>query len=243
MFDDAPVAFIKLLRSCPAILSSALVYLLCTSTILFLNKHFKYTGLCCYIVLCGVISNIQIMYPTKYEFMPLAVLLGTVVFSSTFLATDVSNKCYGAQKSKKIIYLSIICNIFFILNMILMLGHNPLKTIGMNKYIDALSLIFIPQVRFTVASYISFITSQLVEISLLRFLGKSVFGHNASLFISAILVDNFVFTLFAFIIFNDGSFSTQNAIEISLSAIVTRVVCNFFNSVTYHIFLKNNDAL
>ncbi len=243
MFDDAPVAFIELLRSSPVILVSLLVYVLCTSTILFLNKRFKHIGLCCYTVLCGVISNIQILYPTQYEFMPLAVLLGTVVFSSTFLATDITTRHYGEQNAKVTIYLSIVCNIFFVLNMLLMLGHKPLETISMNKYTDALSLIFIPQIRFTVASYISFCISQLSEILLLRALGKSVIGHNIALFTSAIIVDNIVFTLFAFVIFNDGSFTTQSALEISLSAIVTRLVCNFLNTLVCKLFVSRSKVV
>lgn len=234
MLDDAFVVLVNWLRTCHSLLISLLVYILCTSTIILIWKYFKYVGLCCYVMLCGVIANIQVLYPTKYELMPFAVLLGTVVFSSTFLAVDIINKNYGEKSAKQSVLLSIVCNVFFMLNMILMLGHKPLSGLGLDEKADALSQIFVPQGRVILASYISFFSAQITEIALLKFMSKSVFLHNLSLFMSSVIVDNVVFTLFAFVLFGDGSFTTQNAIEVSISAIVVRIFCNLLNTLIYN---------
>lgn len=115
-----------------------------------------------------------------------------------------------------------------------MLGHRPLSGLGLDEKADALSQIFVPQGRVILASYISFFSAQITEIALLKFMSKSVFLHNLSLFMSSVIVDNVVFTLFAFVLFGDGSFTTQNAIEVSISAIVVRIFCNLLNTLIYN---------
>ena len=232
------MSLIGWLRTCPALFVSFLVYVFCTVTVILIYKYFKYVGLCCYIILCGIIANIQVLYPTKYELMSLPVLLGTVVFSSTFLAVDLANENYGDQIAKKSVLLSVICNLFFMLNMILMLGHKPLMMFGLDEKVEALTKIFVPQVRVIFASYISFLSAQSTEIMLLKFVKNNVFLHNVSLFISSILVDNIVFTLFAFVLFGDGSFTAQNVVEVSISAIITRLCCNLLNSIVYKLVIK-----
>ena len=119
-----------------------------------------------------------------------------------------------------------------------MLGHKPLQGLGLDDKVTALSQIFIPQGRIMFASYISFLSAQLTEIMLLKILGKTVFLHNLSLFISSILVDNIVFTLFAFVIFGNGSLMIQNAIDVSISAITTRLCCNLLNTFVYKIIKR-----
>lgn len=239
MIDTLSIDIINWLRAYPDVSVSFLTYIFCTFFVLFINRYFKYIGLCCYIILCGIIANIQILYPVKYELLPFVVLLGTVVYSSTFFATDLMNKNYGQKTAKQAIRLALVCNLFFICNMLLMLGHRPLKNIGMDSSINALSIIFVPQVRFIVASYVSFYIAQLSELLLLKLWGESIISHNIILFISSILVDNLVFTCTAFVLFGDKSFSTQLALEISLSAVAVRLCCNLLNSLVYKFVIRN----
>ncbi len=238
MVDDTFVTFIDWLRTYPPLFVSLLVYILCTISVALIDKYFNYAGLSCYVILCGIIANLQVLYPTKYALVPFPILLGTVVFSSTFLAVDIMNEKYGKQLATKSVLLSVVCNIFFMLNMILMLGHKPLQGLGLDDKVTALSHIFIPQGRIIFASYISFLSAQLTEIMLLKILGKTVFFHNLSLFISSVLIDNIVFTLFAFVILGNGNFTTQNAIYVSISAIAIRIFCNLLNTFIYRIIKR-----
>ena len=76
--------------------------------------------------MASVIGNIQVLYATSYEIINMPVLLGTVVFCSSFLACDIINVEYGQDKAKKAVYLTIFMDIFFLLSIILTLGHKPL---------------------------------------------------------------------------------------------------------------------
>lgn len=237
--DNILLFIISYVRSFPTYIISFINYIICIGIIVFLNRKYKYIGLGCYVVICNIISNLQFVYPIQYFGMP--TLLGTVVFSSTFLAVDIINHEYGNKIAKQVVYINLYLNIFFLLNIILTLGHAPDRNsiLGMSKNINAFETIFTPSARILLSSYVAYLIAQLVEISLLRKIGKTTLGHNISLFISSIIIDNFLFTVLSLFIFNHGIIQFSSIAQVTFSAIVLRVICNYLNSISYKLIIKH----
>lgn len=198
-------------------------------------------------VLSSVIANIQVLYATSYEVLNIEALLGTVIFCSSFLACDLINLEYGREKAKRAVYLTIFTDIFFLLNIILTLGHSPIdysqfpdfciseKT--MNSNISALNQIFLPIPRLLIASYLAYLFSQLGEIWLLNFIKKikwiqsHFIKHNLSLFISNVCLDTMVFTSIGMWILSPEPLNFNDFWQICFSAITIRIICNLGNTI------------
>jgi len=63
--------------------------LFCFSSILLFLKLFGYVGLYVYSALAVIIGNIQVLKTVDFFYSPEPVALGTVLFASTFLCTDI----------------------------------------------------------------------------------------------------------------------------------------------------------
>lgn len=236
--------FIEYLHSLPNIEVSLLNYIFCVFLIFIINKYFKYVGLCCYLVLCGIIANIQVLYPVKYEIINLTTLLGTFVFSTNFLVTDIINSKYGKENAMKSIYFTLTFEIFFLMNMLFTIGHtsvsqNELVALGMKDNIKSIQTIFLPVPRILISSYISYFVSQTAEVFLLKRTNNNIIKHNIILFISSILLDNIVFTSLAFYILAPQPVSWNELLQIMTSAVGIRILCNFLNTIAYKVLFKH----
>ncbi len=253
MLDNLFLNFVTYLQYFPSIFISLVNFIICVIFILIIYKKFGYSGLCGYMILSSVIANIQVLYATSYELINMEVLLGTVIFCSSFLACDIVNLKYGEIKAKHMLYLTMFTDIFFLINIILTLGHKPIdyaqypefsiskETIDNN--IAAIKQIFLPVPRLLIASYISYFCSQLVEIKFLSFIRKTntILKHNTILFVSNVFLDTFIFTFLGMCIFAAEPLNFQDFWEISCSAILIRIICNFLNSFCIKITLKENN--
>ena len=244
MIDLLFSRFVDLLHLLPNIGVSLLNYIFCIFIIYIINKYFKYVGLCCYLVLSGIIANIQVLYPVKYELINMTTLLGTFVFSFNFLVTDIINNKYGKENAMKSIYFTLTFEIFFLVNMLITMGHtsvsqDELISLGMKDNIESIKTIFLPVPRILISSYISYFISQTAEVFLLKRTNNSIIKHNIVLFISSILLDNIVFTLLAVYLLAPQPASWNEILQIMTSAIGIRLLCNFLNTVAYKVLCKH----
>jgi len=78
----------------------------CFLTILIFLKLFGYIGLYVYSVIAVIAGNIQVLKTVDffYSFEPVA--LGTILFTSTFLCTDILSEYYDSKKAKMNILIS-----------------------------------------------------------------------------------------------------------------------------------------
>ena len=75
--------------------------LFCFLTILNFLKLFGYIGKYIYSAIAVIAGNIQVLKTVDffYSFEPVA--LGTILFTSTFLCTDILSEHYGKEKAQK----------------------------------------------------------------------------------------------------------------------------------------------
>ena len=73
----------------------------CFTSILILLKLFGKVGIYLYTAIAVIAANIQILKIVKFSFLDEPVALGTILFASTFLCTDILAEYYGVKKARK----------------------------------------------------------------------------------------------------------------------------------------------
>ena len=193
-----------------------IMLLFCFSSILIFLKLFSFAGLYVYSALAVIIGNIQVLKTVDFFYSPGPVALGTVLFSSTFLCTDILSEHFGKDKAQKNVLIGFISFLFITIVMLITIGFNP----SANDWAqDSLVNIFTPMSRFFIASMIAYLTSQYFDVwiySKIKNLTMNRFlwlRNNLSTIISS-LVDNTVFSILAWIILNPNPETFYNVIMI-----------------------------
>ena len=188
----------------------------CFSSILIFLKLFGYVGLYIYSALAVIAGNIQVLKTVDFFYSPEPVALGTVLFASTFLCTDILSEHYGMDKARKNILIGFIGFLFMSILMLITIGFEPSASDWAQ---DSLANVFTPMSRFFIASMIAYLISQYFDIWIYNLIKKITSNkflwvrNNISTILSS-LVDNTVFSILAWIILNPNPESFYNVIMI-----------------------------
>ena len=225
-----------------------IMLLFCFSSILIFLKLFGFIGLYIYSALAVIIGNIQVLKTVDFFYSPEPVALGTVLFASTFLCTDILSEHFGKDKAQKNVLIGFVSFLFFTIVMLLTIGFNPSE----NDWIqDSLANVFTPMSRFFIASMIAYLASQYFDVwiySTIKNLTMNRFlwlRNNLSTIISS-LIDNTVFSILAWIILNPNPETFYNVIMIYIfGTYILRIFIAFVDTPFIYLsklFLsKNND--
>lgn len=195
---------ITFLQNLPPEAVLCLEYFVCLFTILGMMKLAGMAGLYTYISLAVIIANIQVLKTVNFSFLSFPIALGTIVFSSTFLAVDILTEFYGADKARKAVWLSFMASLLVTLLMIITLGIKPDESSGITQ--QAMQIIFMPGLSLFFASLISFFICQQIDIWIFQLIRKITAGKylwlrtSVSLLGSAFL-DNVIFSSLAWVVF------------------------------------------
>ncbi len=180
------------------ILLGILGIILCFSLEVIIEKIFKKEGLYVWVSVALVIANILVA--KNINVLNLQATLGNILFASTFLATDILSEKYSTKESKKAINLGIISVILFTLatQFSLLFKPNDLDMVN-----DSLKNIFTFNLRISVLSIIMCYLSNMLDIIVFEKIKKKIpnkmwVRNNIATIISNCL-ENYLFTLFAFI--------------------------------------------
>ena len=98
----------------------------CFLAILGFNRFYGAGGLYAYIAVSIVIANIQVLKAVQFNLYPEPVALGTILFSSTYLATDILGEHYGLKAARRGVFMGLFAHLFFSIIMLFTLGFAPL---------------------------------------------------------------------------------------------------------------------
>src|SRR3989338_4500955 len=203
--DDIFLEIIKALQQFSPELLLVFGFVICCVFMMLSLWFFGATGLVCYSVVAVLIANIQVLKLGTFSLFDEPVALVTVVFTSLFVASDILTEHYGARIAKRAVYLSFLLQIFLMVSMLPVIAHPVGSNVG-DVVQNGLEALFTPSLRILVASLISFVISQYVDINIFSFLksyhGKKMlwFRANVSTFFSG-LFDTFIFSFLAWIVF------------------------------------------
>ena len=205
----------------------------CFSSILIFLKLFSFAGLYVYSALAVIFGNIQVLKTVDFFYSPEPVALGTILFASTFLCTDILSEHFGKDKAQKNVLISFVSFLFVTIVMLVTIGFNP----SANDWAqDSLENIFTPMSRFFIASMIAYLVSQYFDVwiySTIKNLTMNRFlwlRNNLSTILSS-LIDNTVFSILAWIILNPNPETFYNVIMIYiLGTYILRIFIAFIDT-------------
>ncbi|MDC3075007.1 queuosine precursor transporter [Pelagibacteraceae bacterium] len=206
-----------------------LMLILCFLSILVFLRLFGYVGLYVYSAIAIIVANIQVLKQANFNFFssinekiipfyePSPIALGTILFASTFLCTDILSEYYGKEKARKNVLIGF-CSFFLMtILMLVTIGIQPAEDEWVSMVQESLAILFTPMTSIFVASMIAYLISQYFDIWFFSYL-KTVSSNkllwlrnNVSTAVSS-LIDNTIFSIFAWIILNPNPFPLSDVI-------------------------------
>ena len=214
MFTLNVEGFVLFLNNLPIVVTWLVMLVICFFCILLFLRFFGKAGLYVYTCVAIIAANIQVLKIVDFPFFNDPIALGTVLFASTFLCTDILSEYYNTRSARKNIFIGFSGFLLMTIFIILTMGVKPIDEISAgNNYQWALNTqdnlisIFMPFPTFFIASMIAYFSSQLFDVWIFEKLSFYTnkkflwFRNNFSTSVSS-LIDNSVFSILAWIILN-----------------------------------------
>ena len=167
--------------------------------LVLVSKLFGRDGLIAWVGLATVLANI--ITAKNAEILGLSTAIGTVMFASTFLATDILTECYGKEYAKKAVYLGLFSSALLIISTQIALLYQPSPI----DYADgAMRTLFGLNLRISLASMAMYFIANMGDIAIFDGLRKKTKGrylwlrNNVATIICNCL-ENFGFIFLAFV--------------------------------------------
>ncbi len=218
------------------------------SSILLFLKLFGYVGIYIYSSVAIIAANIQVLKNVDFFYSPEPVALGTILFASTFLCTDILSEYYDKEKAKKNVLIGFCAFLLMTIFMLITIGFNPSSRDWIQ---NSLSDVFTPMTRFFLASMIAYLVSQYIDIwiyGLIKKISSNKYlwiRNNLSTIFSS-LIDNTVFSLFAWILLNPNPETLYNVLMIYIFGtyfirILIAIIDTPFLYITKYFMPKSNE--
>ena len=184
-----------------------LTLVLSFSSIILCYKYLGKNGLFLWIIVATIVSNIQTV--KTVELFGLETSLGTILYGSTFLATDILNYKYGLKESRKTIIYGFLSMTIMTLFMVICLLYKP----SPNDFAqDSLMTIFSFNVRITIGSLLGFVTSQFIDTAIFHKL-QNKYNKLCQ------AIDTIIFTVVTYL----GTMNINTIFEIIISIYVFKI--------------------
>lgn len=235
---------IQSLQHMSAEVVSLVLFGVCTASMLILFRLFSAPGLYLFNIVAILAANIQVLRGTAFSFSAEPVALGTVVFATTYLASDILTEHYGKETAKRGVWYCFGASILMSVLMLVTIGYPSLDNVttanpGLQQMINsekAIDLLFTPSPRILFASLLAFILSQYFDIWLFQLLNKLTRGSLLWLrtFISSALsaiLDTVIFSALTWIILSPTPVSLSTLyFTYILGTLITRIIVSFLGA-------------
>jgi uncharacterized integral membrane protein (TIGR00697 family) len=204
---------------------SSFFLLILYAIMLGLWRLYGKAGLYLYNTIAVIGGNIQALKVVPFFLNQESVALGTILFSTTFLASDILTEHYGKKVAGLGINISFTAQIIMaVIMMITLMYPSHGGATGLSKdgcLIDgtqaALYTLFTPSLRILIASLISYYVSQRVDIGIFKLLRNYTKSRKLWLRLNvsnlmAGLVDNILFSLLAWTVLSPQPVSMRSLI-------------------------------
>ena len=220
--------------------------------VLFFLRLFGEVGLYVYTVIAIVAANIQVLKAVQFSFFHESVALGTVLFASTFLCTDILAEHYGVEKARKNVLIGFFGFLMMTVLMLFTIGFKPLDDGWSITIQESLSNIFIPLPTFFIASMIAYLVSQYFDVWFFKIIAdltnkRFLWLRNNLSTMTSSLIDNTIFSVLAWIVLNPNPLTFN---EVLFKYIIGTYILRIFIALIDTPFLylskyllpnKNND--
>lgn len=159
-----------------------LVILVCCGFILTFLRFFGAMGLYVYVTVAVIVSNLQALKAVQFSFFSTPFALGTPVFASTIIVSDILTESYGASVARKAIGLSFLGALMINILMFMTISIAPLQggEEGWHQFYTnhkAMEILFLPGLSIWISSIFSYICSQYLDIFVFQKLKRLTQGR------------------------------------------------------------------
>lgn len=168
------------------------------SMVILSHVLFKKEGVIAWVAIATVLANI--ITAKNAEIFGLSTAIGTVMFASIFLATDILSECYTKEDAKKTVFIGLSANIVLICATQIALRYTPSEF----DYADgAMQTLFALNLRISIASAVMYFISNLADVYLFNKIkdkmhGRALWVRNNVSTIICNCLENFGFIALAF---------------------------------------------
>lgn len=204
--------FIQYCHSLPPELIWVTLLIVAFGCILVMLRLFGAAGMYVYISIAIIAANVQVLKAVKFSVFDTPVALGTILYATAYLCTDILNEFYGPKAARKSIYMGFMAMLLMSIFMILTLAYKPLAPSeavgGMEWALDNhhhIAAVFAYTPVLFIAGMAAYLCSQLNDVWMYSFFKKITKGkylwlrNNAAAAISA-FIDDVLFSILAWVV-------------------------------------------
>lgn len=167
------------------------------SCVVLVGKYFGESGLVAWVAVSTILANI--ILPKQIHLLGLDVTLGNIMFSSTYLCTDILSEKVGIKSSRRAVYVGLVSALFFV-------GLTQVALLFVPNEFDyaqgAMIELFTVSARVTLASMVMYFLANMCDVYLFEKLRKRFpkqlwFRNNVSTIVCN-CVENFGLMLLGF---------------------------------------------
>ena len=194
--------------------------IICFSAVVLIGKLFGKNGLIAWVGIASVLANI--ITAKTSNILGLDAAQGSVLFASTFLATDILCEKYGKREAKTGVLVGLFSSITLIVATQIALLYSPVNY----DYADApMQVLFGLNLRITASSIVMYLIANLADIAVFDKLkqmtgGKWLWLRNNVATILCNCIENFGFIFLAFL----GIYTAGQCFEIAIATSVIEIV-------------------
>ena len=190
------------------------------SSVVLFHKFFGKAGLFAWVPIASILANI--MTAKTIDILGLSSTMGTVLFASTFLATDIMTELYDIKDARKCVWMGMSGTLFYILSSQIAIRYLPS---AFDYAHDSMVVIFSLSLRISIASIIMYFVANMADVYLYNRIREKMHGrymwirNNVSTILCNCL-ENFLFMLLAFI----GTYDFPTIMIMALSTSVIEII-------------------
>lgn len=194
--------------------------IICFSAVVLIGKLFGKDGLIAWVGIASVLANI--ITAKTSNILGLDASQGSVLFASTFLATDILCEKYGKKEAKTGVLVGLFSSVALIVATQIALLYSPVEY----DYADApMQVLFGLNLRITASSIVMYLIANLADIAVFDKLkqmtgGKWLWLRNNVATILCNCIENFGFIFLAFL----GIYTAGQCFEIAIATSVIEIV-------------------
>ena len=204
------------------------------SLLLACHKFFNREGVIAWVAVATVLANI--ITAKNAMIFGLSTAIGTVMFASTFLATDILSECYSKEDAKKAVYVGLFSNVVLILATQIALRYIPSPFDYAN---EAMTTLFALNLRISIASAVMYFVANMADVYIFNKLkekmnGRALWLRNNVSTILCNCLENFGFIGLAFW----GIYDLQTIITIAVSTSIIELIVALLDTPFLYIARK-----
>lgn len=187
--------------------------------VVYAGKYYGKTGLTVWVAIATMLANVIV--PKQITLFGIDVTLGNIMFSSTYLCTDILSETEGFKASKRAVNIGLLSACFYIAFTQVSKWFIP-NTYDYTQ--TAIETLFTLSARVTVASVVMFFIANVCDVYLFEFIKKICPKHlwlrNNISTITCNCLENFAFTFCGFL----GVYDAKTCAEIALNTCIIEII-------------------